>query len=72
MQLTLRDFFMRLPLIPGIGLKTTTTCWRWVEAQPELTTMTAATVTQLCREMAIQQPRPTSSSVNFHRKLPPR
>ncbi|WP_125762644.1 DNA-processing protein DprA [Levilactobacillus mulengensis] len=65
MQLTLRDFFMRLPLISGIGLKTTTTCWRWVEAQPELTTMTAATVTQLCREMAI----PAAKAEQLQRQL---
>ncbi|WP_125681315.1 DNA-processing protein DprA [Levilactobacillus yonginensis] len=37
MQLTLRDFFMRLPLIQGIGPRTALACWRWVERHPELT-----------------------------------
>lgn len=53
MQLTLRDFFMRLPLISGIGLKTTTACWRWVEYQPELTQISPATLARLCQEMAL-------------------
>ncbi|TGD18966.1 DNA-processing protein DprA [Levilactobacillus suantsaiihabitans] len=57
MQLTLRDFFMRLPLLSGIGLKTTTACWHWVSQHTELTNVTPAILTQLCQDMAIPDKR---------------
>lgn len=59
MQLPLRDFFMRLPLISGIGLKTTTACWRWVEKQEGLTALTPGLAHQLCIDLALPEKQAT-------------
>ncbi|KRN02543.1 Rossmann fold nucleotide-binding protein for DNA uptake [Levilactobacillus senmaizukei DSM 21775 = NBRC 103853] len=57
MQLTLRDFFMRLPLISGIGQQACRTCWHWIQARPTLSGLTADLVDQLCRETTLTSPQ---------------
>ncbi|MFC6288909.1 DNA-processing protein DprA [Levilactobacillus angrenensis] len=60
MQLTLRDFFMRLPLLTGIGLQTTTACWHWLAQHAELTAVTPPVLDQLCTDMGISANRATA------------
>lgn len=57
MQLTLRDFFMRLPLVTGIGPKTCVACWHWLMAHPQIQAITTATLDQLGAELPLPAER---------------
>ncbi|MFC6274787.1 DNA-processing protein DprA [Levilactobacillus tangyuanensis] len=64
MQLTLRDFFMRLPLITGIGQKACRACWIWTKHHPQAT-FTPELVDQLCTEI----PMTISQATAMHQQL---
>jgi len=51
MQLTLRDFFMRINLVTGVGQRTATACWRWLVIHPEVQIIDSHVVTRLAREL---------------------
>ncbi|WP_143463533.1 DNA-processing protein DprA [Levilactobacillus enshiensis] len=60
MQLTLRDFFMRLPLISGIGHGTTTACWHWTLAHPQVTHINARVLMTMLTELNLPEKRTTA------------
>lgn len=53
MQLPLRDFFLRLPLLTGVGQQTRRACWHWLTEHPTITALTPADLNRLCQEAAI-------------------
>ncbi|NLR08526.1 DNA-processing protein DprA [Lactobacillus sp. HBUAS51381] len=53
MQLTLRDFFMRLNLVRGIGQRTANACWRWLLIHPEIQLVDSTVVTQLAEALGL-------------------
>ncbi|WP_125572906.1 DNA-processing protein DprA [Levilactobacillus huananensis] len=57
MQLTLRDFFMRLPFVTDIGSKTGVACWHWLMDHPQIQTITASTLDHLGAEIPLSVER---------------
>lgn len=57
MQLPLRDFFLRLPLLTGVGQQTRRACWHWLTEHPTITALTPADLNRLCQEAAISADR---------------
>ncbi|WP_341778306.1 DNA-processing protein DprA [Levilactobacillus sp. HBUAS70063] len=53
MQLTLRDFFMRINLVRGVGRKTANACWRWLDGHPEITVVDSLVVAQMAADLTL-------------------
>lgn len=53
MQLTLRDFFMRLNLVTGVGQRTANNCWRWLDSRPEIRQVDPTVVSQFAKELSL-------------------
>lgn len=53
MQLTLRDFFMRINLVRGVGQRTANACWRWLLIHPEIQIVDSTVVTQLADDLGL-------------------
>lgn len=51
MQLTLRDFFMRINLVTGVGQRTANACWRWLLIHPDVKLIDAPLVTKMAAEL---------------------
>lgn len=53
MQLTLRDFFMRLNLVTGVGQRTANACWRWLAEHPEIHRVDPAVVSRFSDDLVL-------------------